>query len=121
QRQPPADTISAPNEGPVATANAPTPPHNATIWVRRAGGYAPISSATDAGTRNAAPAPCSTRLATSAGTFGAMPHKNEPATNTPRPNVNVRRRPIRSPVRPPVTSSAPNTIEYAVITHASAA
>ena len=33
--------------------------------------------------------------------------------------MNVRRRPMRSPVRPPVTSSAPNTMEYAVMTHAS--
>src|SRR4051812_41668782 len=78
-----------------------------------------MSSATDAGTRNAAPTPWSTRLATSAATFGATPHRKEPARNTATPDMNVRRRPRRSPVRPPTTSSEPNTIEYAVITHAS--
>src|SRR3954454_5285416 len=118
-RQPPVDTMAAPSDGPVAAANAPTPPHNATIWVRRPGGYAPISSAPEAGTKNAAPAPCKTRLAPNAGTFGAMPHRNEPTTNTASPRLNVRRLPLRSPVRPPVTSSAPKTIEYAVIPHAS--
>ena len=32
---PPADTITAPSEGPVATASAPMPPQSATICVRR--------------------------------------------------------------------------------------
>ena len=33
------------------------------------------------------------------------------------PPWNTRLRPSRSPVRPPTTSSAPNTIEYAVMIH----
>ncbi len=37
-RQPPADTIAAPSDGPVATASAPMPPHWATICMRRSGG-----------------------------------------------------------------------------------
>jgi hypothetical protein len=70
-----------------------------------------MSSAIDAGTKNAAPTPCATRLATSIGTLGAMPQSNDPARKTPVPVMKVRRRPSRSPVRPPVTRSAPNTIE----------
>src|SRR4051794_1466784 len=118
QRQPPADTMAAPSDGPVATASAPTPPHNATICVRRSGGYALMSRATDAGTKKAAPAPCTMRLTTSKTTFGAMPHRNEPHRNTARPAVNIPRRPTRAPVRPPGTRSAPNTIEEPGITHA---
>src|SRR4051794_36728007 len=54
-----------------------------------------MSSATDAGTRKAAPTPCTTRLATRKGTFGARPHSTEPARNTATPPRKVRRRPVR--------------------------
>ena len=40
-----------PNEGPVATARAPTPPHNATIWERRSSGKAASSRPSDDGSR----------------------------------------------------------------------
>ena len=46
-----------------------------------------------------------------------MPHNNEPNRNTTVPAWNTRLRPSRSPVRPPTTSSAPKTMEYAVMIH----
>ena len=69
------------------------------------------SSATDAGTRNAAPTPCRQRAPTRVATLGAIPHRNEPSRNTTTPPRKTRLRPSRSPVRPPTTSSAPNTME----------
>src|SRR2546421_509409 len=80
-----------------------------------------MSRATEAGTRNAAPTPCSARAPIKDATLGAMPHRNEPSRNTPMPPRNTRFRPSRSPVRPPTTRRAPNTMEYAVIIHDSAA
>ena len=70
-----------------------------------------MSKATEAGTKNAAPTPCSARAPTNVATLGAMPQRNEPSRNTTMPPRKTRLRPSRSPVRPPTTSSAPNTME----------
>ena len=54
---------------------------------------------------SAAPLPWTIRAATSAPGSGASAHATEETTKIAIPRVNIRRRPNRSPRRPPVTSS----------------
>ena len=109
-RHPPAEISRAPNDGPVATARAPTPPQRATTWDRRSWGKAPSSRPSEEGSRAAAPTPWTTRPSTSRMTEGATPHSAEPRQKMPSPAKNTRRLPTRSAVRPAVTSREPNTI-----------
>ena len=57
----------------------------------------------------AAPAPWSTRAASSAAGVQARPQSSEAAVNSAIPVMNTRRRPSRSAARPPTSSSPPNT------------
>jgi len=109
-RHPPAEMSSAPKEGPVATARAPTPPHRATTWERRSWGKAPSRRPSDEGSRAAAPTPWTTRPSTSRITEGATPQRADPRQKMPSPAKKTRRLPSRSAVRPAVTSSEPNTM-----------
>ena len=111
----------APNEGPVATANAPTPPQRATTWERRSVGKAPSNRARDAGNMAAAPAPWIKRPAMRSAADGANPQRADPRLKTAKPEKNKRRLPSRSAVRPAVTRREPNTMLYPVMTHANAA
>src|ERR1700722_4103897 len=120
ERQPKPVINSAPNDGPVATASAPTPPHSATTWERRLVGNAPNNSPSDEGNTAAAPTPWTRRPATSMGTDGASPHRADPKQKTASPAKNTRRLPSRSAVRPAMTSREPNTMPYPVITQARA-
>ena len=110
QRHPPAEMRTAPSDGPVATARAPTPPHSATICERRSAGKAPSSNPTEDGTMAAAPLPCTTRPAISQATEGAKAQRAEPTVNTASPPKKIRRRPSLSAVRPAVTRSDANTM-----------
>src|SRR5438445_12479955 len=65
----------------------------------------------------AAPAPCTTRAMISHVELVASPPAKEPAANNRTPPTNIRRRPNRSPARPPSRSSPPNASEYALTTH----
>src|SRR5580658_1600566 len=58
-----------------------------------------------------------TRATISRPTPGASPHSTDPTLNPASPATNSRRRPIRSAHRPAGTSTAANTIVYALSTH----
>ena len=86
-------------------------------FMRCSGGNAAITSSWPEGTSIAPPAACSTRAPTSSGTEGAVAHSSDPAVNAARPARNSRRPPTTSANRPPGTSSAANTIAYALRIH----
>src|SRR5260370_28661654 len=69
------------------------------------------------GATTAAPAPCTTRAMISHVELVASPPAKEPAANSRTPPTNIRRRPNRSPARPPSSSRPPNASEYALTTH----
>ena len=76
-----------------------------------------VSRASAAGDSSAAPAPWSTRAATSASGDHARAQPADAAENSPRPIKKVFRRPATSATRPPQINSPPNTSVYAVKTH----
>ena len=59
----------------------------------------------------AAPIPCAARAMISHAELTARPPAREPSVNTTIPMKNMRRRPKRSPVRPPRSSKPPNVSE----------
>ena len=78
---------------------------------------AAITSANDAGTRIAAPAPCTMREAMSRQTDGENPHAIEAAVNTAEPIRNTLRWPSRSASLPAGTNRAAKAMVYAFNTH----
>ncbi len=64
---------SPPTTGPIASASAETPAHVPIARPRSAGGKAFVTIESVAGIMNAAPMPCTARLATSHVSFGAKP------------------------------------------------
>src|SRR5262249_13177854 len=110
-------TIQDPSAGPTAAASAPTAPQMLTAIARFSRGNAASTSASDAGSSIAAPTPCSTRDPTSIVGNCASAHSADDAVKIAAPHRNTRLRPTRSATRPAVTSSAPNTIVYALRTH----
>ena len=70
-----------------------------------------------AGEMIAAPSPCMTRAAISTPIEPASPQASDAAEKRAIPIMNMRRRPRRSPVRPPSSRKPPNAIVYAVMTH----
>ena len=81
------------------------------------GGNVVTMRASAAGATIAPPAPCTTRAASSHAWEVANPPAREAAENSSRPVTNIRRRPSRSPARPPSSSSPPNARAYALTTH----
>ena len=79
------------------------------------------TTASDAGTRNAAPPACRIREATRRFGFGATPHSAEPMQNITEPLRKTFLRPMRSANLPLGISSAANVIVYALRIHDSAA
>jgi hypothetical protein len=65
----------------------------------------------------AADTPCATRAATSTAGDHASPHASEDTPNRIVPAISTRRRPSRSPARPPSSSSPPKLSRYALSTH----
>ena len=110
ERQLVAATRTPPRAGPVAAAMPPAAPQSAVAVARCSSGNSGSSSASDVGTRIAAPAACTTRAATSTSTDGASPQTAEAARKVETPTKNIRRRPRRSDSRPAGTSSAAKTM-----------
>ncbi len=121
QRHPAASTSAPPSDGPSAAATAPVAPQMPVAVARCASGNSGSSRASEVGTSAAAPAAWTTRAATRTSTVGARPAAAEAARNVSRPAMNIRRRPTRSATRPAGTSSAANTMLYAVRIHDSPA
>ncbi len=110
-------TSTPPSGGPAAAATAPLADQIATARGRWGAANSTSTSARDVGNSAAAPTACATRAATSQPTDGAAAHRPEAATNTSAPAMKTRLRPRRSASRPAGTSSAANTIAYALSTH----
>ena len=72
-------------------------------------------SASAVGATIAPAAPCTTRAASSHAGVVANPPASDAAENSTRPATNIRRRPSRSPARPPSSSSPPKARAYALI------
>ena len=102
--------MNPPASGPRATASAVTPLQAPTARVRcRASGNIAEMIASVVGVASAAPAPCSTRPASSTLSPVASPEISEAAVNSAVPARNSRRRPYRSASRPPASSRLANT------------
>ena len=71
-----------------------------------------------AGLSIAAPAPWTSRAPISIVSVVAKPPSSEPATSTPAPKRNIRRRPKTSAARPEISSSPPKVRKYALRTQA---
>ena len=69
------------------------------------------------GAANAPPTPCRTRAVSSQTWPVANPPSSEASEKTRMPAMKTRRRPSRSPVLPPSSSSPPNASAYALTTH----
>ncbi|SLA06479.1 Uncharacterised protein [Mycobacteroides abscessus subsp. abscessus] len=76
-----------------------------------------VNSDNAAGARSAPNAPCSARAPKSMPWFSAAPPSAEASANPTNPTISARRRPHRSAMRPPKSSSPPNASAYAVMTH----
>ena len=106
----PAWTSIPPSGGPVAAAMPPTADQIPTAAARLATGHSGSSRPSDVGNSSAAPAACTTRAATSAGTEGAAAQAAEARLKMPRPSRKACLRPARSAHRPAGTSSAAKVI-----------
>ena len=73
--------------------------------------------ATVAGNISAPPAPCATRAANRIANDGANPPTADAPAKIAAPVMNTRRRPSRSPSRPPKISNPANGSKLAVNTH----
>ena len=66
-----------------------------------------VISDSAAGATSAPPAPCTARAVSKKAWLSANPPASEAAENSSSPAMNILRRPSRSPVRPPSSSSPP--------------
>ena len=98
-------TRKPPTTGPMASASALTPAHVPIALPRSSGGNVLEMIERVPGIMNAAPTPWTVRPVTSQASLGDSPMKAELAAKSTTPKRNIRRRPNRSPRRPPVTSS----------------
>jgi hypothetical protein len=95
----------APRMRPAASALAPTAPHTPSARLRWSGSsndVVMIDSA--AGVTNAAPMPCTARMAISSPGDSAKPPISDAAVNSAMPEANTARRPRTSAMRPPSSS-----------------
>ena len=74
-------------------------------------------SASAVGATIAPPAPCTARAVSSHACEVANPPTSDAAENSSSPMMNIRRRPSRSPARPPSSSRPPRVSAYALMTH----
>jgi hypothetical protein len=98
-------TSRPPRTGPMASAIAETPAQVPIALPRSAGGNALVMIDSVAGIIIAEPMPWIARQPTSQVSLGEKPIAPLDSANTTTPARNTRRRPKRSPRRPPVTSS----------------
>ncbi len=102
--------MNPPASGPRATASAVTPLQAPTARPRsRSPGNIAEMIASVVGAASAAPAPWSTRPASSTPSPVASPDSSDATVNTAIPARNSRRRPYRSARRPPASSRLANT------------
>lgn len=90
-------TTAPPSSGPSGTASPVTAVNVPSTRGRSAGGNATLSSASATGITMAAPAPWTARAAINHPAPVARAHAADAAVNNPRPAMNTRRRPSRSP------------------------
>ena len=106
----PAHSVSMP---PISTPAAPPAPASAPQMPSALLRSAPsvnvvVTIDSAAGETIAAPRPCTPRAAISQPSRVAKPPASEAAEKTPRPMMNMRRRPNRSAARPPSIRKPPN-------------
>src|SRR4051794_24549333 len=118
QRQPSRPVIAPPSSSPAMTPSVAMAARTESARVRSApaGKRLPIS-ARPAGTASAEPRPWTARAAIRTPSAGAAAARSAPAANSAMPATSIRRRPYRSPSRPPSSSTPPNARPYAVSTH----
>ncbi len=111
-------TISPPATSPSAPPTPLIEAYTPMARLRRGpSGNVVAISASAVGATTAPPTPCTARAASSQAGEVASPPASEAAENSSSPATNIRRRPSRSPARPPSSSRPPNVRAYAVITH----
>ena len=119
-RQPAAETSTPPRMSPSVPAAADAPPQTANARLRAGpAGNTAASIANVIGTTNAAASPSAARVTIMTAADGASAEPSEAAANSPVPASSTRRRPSRSPVRPPNSRNPPNGTMYASTIHAS--
>ena len=97
-----------PSTGPSTAASPLTPPMRPYIGARSRGLKSACTDASSCGTMSAANSPCAMRVATSASPDQAAAAAADARVNPAMPMRNTRRRPNRSPNRPPVISATAN-------------
>ena len=108
QRQFSASVTSPPSTSPTANPALAHAPKTPSARLRSSPSANVVAmSETAAGTVSAAPMPCRARATTSTGAPGARPHASDIAPKSESPSTKVRRRPTRSAIRPPRSSSPP--------------
>ena len=110
QRHPSASTISPPSDGPNAADIAPMAPQMAMTCGIFSRGKAAMTSASDDGTRIAAPTPWRMRAPISTHTAGARPHAIDATVKVAEPTRKARWCPPRSATFPAGTRSAANAM-----------
>ena len=119
-RHPAADTSAPPTTSPSVPAAAEIPPHTENALVRAGpAGNTDVSMASVIGTTNAAASPSTARVTIMTAADGASADPSDAAANTAVPATSTRRRPSRSPVRPPSSRNPPNGTMYASTIQAS--
>ena len=83
----------------------------------RPGGNTELSRASVIGTTNAAASPSAARVPTITPADGASADPSDASANTAVPATSTRRRPSRSPARPPSSRNPPNGTMYAFTIH----
>ncbi len=107
---------------PMANPALATPENSDSALIRSRGSVnVLVISASVFGPAAAAPRPCRTRANSSQPGEAASAPSSEAAVNRATPPRKSRRRPNRSPARPPSSSRPPNTSVYALSTQASPA
>jgi len=116
-RQPRALVSAPPSSTPAAMPRLPTVPQTASALCRCRPAYAVMMIDSAAGVSSAAPAPCAARATISSIGLCASPLASEAVVNSPTPARNARRRLSRSAMRPPSSSSPPDSSTYALTVH----
>src|SRR6516165_10295949 len=118
QRQDRYSVSSPPSSSPTAPPAPAIAPYTPNALPRSAGSVNVTVSVDSAAGASIAPnAPCKPRPITSIAKPVAAPPSADAAAKPTRPMISIRRRPTRSDIRPPSSSSPPKASEYAVTTH----
>src|SRR3954465_13642673 len=115
----PAHWVSMPpNSTPAAPPEPETAPQTPIALLRsEPSRKRTVTNESAAGETIAAPRPWTARAMTSHVSLGGRPPASEAVAKTTRPTMNMRRRPIRSAMRPPSSRKPPKVRVYALTTH----